>query len=219
MHAAPVGTQESHWPQPTPVQVEPVPGSAQVSPEQQDAAPSQVPPTVAQLWQVPPLHTRPRQQSPELPQDAVSGLQVSQMPPAQPSQMVPFGAMQERAGLWLQQSVDAVQLWSCPWQVCGTAHFPAMHDRAGLWTQQSPSAAQVPPVDAQTLADSQVPLVAPGAIWQVRPEQQSVPTVQEPWRFAQGGAQVPPAQLLEQQSLATVQASPLLLQEVGTLHW
>jgi hypothetical protein len=192
-------------------------GSAQERPLQHPAAPLHALPTVPQLLQVPASQTRPTQQSLDDPQLWVAALQVSQMQPSPPAQMEPSHATQVSAGLWPQQSEVCRQLDSCALQVCGTAHFPAMHCSVGA-LQQSAFATQLPPVWAQVLADVQVPAVAFGGIAQVRPAQQSPPFVQAWSTFEHGAAQKPPTQLEEQQSLATVQARPLFLQEVDALQ-
>jgi hypothetical protein len=189
--------------------------SAQVRPEQQPDWLRQEVPTVEQLLQLPPSHTRPRQQSLVEPQLWVAALHVSQVQPSPPTQIEPSYATQVSVGLWLQQSAVDRQVWSCAWQATGTAHFPATHCSVGA-LQQSALATQFPPVGAQVLADSQVPDVVFGGTTQVSPAQQSPPVVQVWWRFEHGAAQTPPTQLLEQQSLATVQAWPLLKQDVGT---
>jgi hypothetical protein len=201
-----------------PAQLAPVSQSAQVSPSQHADWAAQLEPTVTQLWQLPALHTRPTQQSGEVWQPWVAALHESQMQPLPPEHRLPSGAMQDRVGDPGQQLAVEVQDWSCAWQVGGTAHLPARHCSAGA-LQQSALALQVPPVGAQVLAASQVPLVVPGGIAQTYPVQQSLPVVQPPWSVAQGAAQKPSSHWLEQQSLATRQDAPLGAQASGTLHW
>jgi hypothetical protein len=211
----PSGRHASQEQPPTPhVLVSPENGSAQERPLQHPVAPLHDAPTVPQVLQVPASQTSPTQQSADVPQLCVAALQESQMQPAPPEQIVLFGATQVSAGLWLQHWDVLVQEESCGWQTAGTAHFPAMHCSVGA-LQQSVFVRQFPPVAAQVLADSQVPAVAVGGITQVKPAQQSSPVVQVWWRLEHGAAQKPPTQLEEQQSLATAQACPLGLHEVG----
>jgi hypothetical protein len=218
VHEVPSGAHTSQVQLP-PAHVSPVETSAQVRPVQQLDPLVQLPLTAAQLWQVPPLQTRPRQQSASPLQPCVAALQLSQMQPSPvPLQSEPLPAMQERAGLWVQQSAFVEQDWSCGWHVCGTPHLPERHCSPPATLQQSPSATQLPPVGAQTLADRHVPLVEPGGMLQARPVQQSLLAVQEPSAPVHGGAQVPPWQLLEQQSLATVHPWPFGAQDTGTLQ-
>ena len=58
--------------------------------------------------------------------------------------------------------------------------------------------------------------MSPGGIEQESPAQQSPSAVQAPLVETHGGAQTPPAQWLEQQSLATEQPAPFSAQEMGT---
>jgi hypothetical protein len=97
----------------------------------------------------------------------------------------------------------------------GGPHVPATQTSAGA-LQQSPSATQLPPLGAQLLTDWQVPLVSPGWIEQESPVQQSPSAVQVPLVGTHGGAQTPPAQWLEQQSLATEQPAPFRPHATGT---
>lgn len=189
----------------------------QLRPEQQGLAAEQDDSTPPQAPQVPPLHASPRQH----------GLVAEQADPKAPHESqtqvgspaghgwVPLPEMQLSAGEAAQQLASAVQPWYCDLHVGGTAHLPATQVSAGA-LQQSAPVTQLPPDGAQVLTAWQVPLVAPGATAQERPAQQSPPAVQAPPLEAQGGAQVPPAQLLEQHSLATVQPRPLALQVTGT---
>ncbi len=220
MQVAPWSRQTSQLQVP-PAQETPELVSAQVSPLQQPDCEAQLDPTVAQVWQVPPLHTRPTQQSAEVPQLCVAALHVSHTHPAPPPQSVPSEAMQESAGVWLQHCAVDVQVWSCDWHVAGTAHFPAMQlsvvvGWAGSNPQQSAFTAQLAPVAAQVLAVVQVPAVPPGGMAQVSPAQQSPFVVQGPLAFTQGARHVPSTQLFEQQSLAYVQVAPLDAQLAGT---
>jgi hypothetical protein len=220
VHVAPWSRQTSQAQVP-PAQALPEVVSAQVSPLQQPDCEAQLDPTVAQVWHVPPLQTRPMQQSAEVPQLWVAALHESHTHPAPPAQSVPSPAMQESVGLWLQHCVVSVQPWSCDWHVAGTAHFPAMQLSvelawAGSNAQQSVFSAQLAPVGAQVVAATQVPAVWPGGTEQVSPPQQSPFVVQVPFAFTHGAAQTASLQLFEQQSLATVHVPPLALQLAGT---
>jgi hypothetical protein len=220
VHVVPWSRQTSQVQVP-PAQPRPELVSAQVSPPQQPDCEAQLDPTVAQVWHVPPLQTRPTQQSAEVPQLWVAALQESHTHPVPPVQSVPFAAMQESVGLWLQHCVVSVQPWSCDWHVDGTAHFPAMQLSeevawAGSNPQQSVFSAQLAPVGAQVVAATQEPAVWPGGTEQVSPAQQSPFVVQVPFAFTHGAAQIPSLQLFEQQSLATVHIVPLALQLDGT---
>ena|SRR5512146_1770719 len=94
----------------------------------------------------------------------------SQLQPVALTQARPSGSTQLSGE---QQSAPVVHDWYWDPQLAGTAQEPSMHASVGA-LQQSASATQLPPVGAQVLADSQVPLVAPGGILQPRPAQQSL---------------------------------------------
>lgn len=189
----------------------------QVSPEQQGLVAEQEDWTVPQLPQVPELHARPMQHGLVGEQPAARDPQESQTQEVSPAGQgwTPLEEMQLSAGEAVQQLASAVQPWYCALQVGGTAQVPATQASVGL-LQQSAPVTQLPPDGAQVETAWQVPLVAPGGIEQERPVQQSPSAVQEPLVVAQGGAQTSPEQLLEQQSLATVQVTPLDLQVAGT---
>ena len=70
------------------------------------------------------------------------------------------------------------------------------------------------PLDEQVLPVRQVPVVLPAGMVHCRPAQQSAPEVQTAasgWHSA-GAWQVPPLQMVEQQSAAVVQLEPFALQ-------
>lgn len=215
----PQGMQLSQVQVPGVVQVPALPsGSLQWSVSQQvSVVPSKVQPTsrVAQAPQTPPLQSRPRQQSADVAQLPLTGEQESQRQVVAPSgQAVPSSSMQVRAGVVSQQLAVVVQLPNWFLQVGGSLQTPSR--QASVERQQGLLPSQAAPLATQLLTAWQVPLVAPGAMSHERPEQQSPSIVQLPPPLTQGGAQTPPTQLLEQQSLATEQASPFRLQETGT---
>lgn len=195
---APLGVQDSQVQDP-PLQRSPVPGSAQVRPVQQPAWLVQEPLTIAQDWQLPALHTSPKQQvAPGALQSPPEGAQESQTHPRPPPvHSAPSGPTQESPSQQPLELVGALHDWSCGVQVGGTAHFPAMHCSVGA-LQQSELSEHAPAVGAQVLAEVQVPLVAPPGMAQPRPLQQSASAVQVPLAPTQGAAQVPSLQLLEQ---------------------
>jgi hypothetical protein len=188
-----------------------------VSPEQQGLVSEQEDSTPPHAPQVPALQARPRQHGLVPEQAWPPDPHESQVQEGSPGGhgWVPLEEMQLKAGEAAQHSASAVQPWYCDVQVGGTVHFPARQASAGA-LQQSAPVTQLPPDGAHVVTAWQVPLVAPGAMAQERPAQQSPSTVQEPLAEAHGGAQTSPRQLLEQHSLATAQPRPLALQEAGT---
>ncbi len=100
-----------------------------------------------------------------------------------------------------------MQTWAVSWQYTGAVQSPFVHVSVALQHESDPQdwpvSAQVGPVSLL-----HVPLVAPGGMSQVRPEQQSAVIVQlppEPW---QGGLQNPPSQTVEQHCAPELQAVP-----------
>jgi hypothetical protein len=107
-----------------------------------------------------------------------------------------------------------VQTWKFCEQVGGAVQTPFVH--VSVAVQQ----ATVPPHDCPVAAHvgpvlpRQVPLVAPGAMSQVRPEQQSAVTVQPPVSATHDARQSPPWQTVEQHCAPEVQAFPFGRHEV-----
>lgn len=97
----------------------------------------------------------------------------------------------------------------------GSAQTPSTHSSLGA-LQQSELTAQAWPDSEQVgpdVGDLQTPLVAPGAMSQESPLQQSAFTVQlavSPWHGGAGGLHTPPEQLPEQQSVFPVQPPPVM---------
>jgi hypothetical protein len=135
-------------------------------------------------------------------------LQLSHEQVSEPAaQVAPLGSMQVRPAGVVQQASVGTQEAYCDLHVGGTLQIPSM--QASEVEQQGLVASQAVPLGAQVLTVWQTPLVAVGgSLKQVRPLQHSS-KVQVPPLLTQGGAQKPPAQLLEQQSLATEQPAPL----------
>jgi hypothetical protein len=130
-------------------------------------------------------------------------------------QVAPLGSMQLSPGGVEQHA--SVGTHDAYWdlQVGGTLQTPSMH--CSVVTQHGLVASQAVPLGAHVLTDWQTPLVAVGgSLKQVRPLQHSS-AVQVPPVSTHGGAQKPPAQLLEQQSLATEQPAPLA-EQAETSH-
>ncbi len=209
--------QEADVPQAAPVVAGSAVVSKQVSPAQQGLVAEQDDWTVPQVPQLPELHARPMQHGLVAEQLAATGAHESQTQEVSPAGhgLTPPEEMQLSAGEAVQQSASAVQPWYCDLHVGGTAQVPATQASVGL-LQQSAPVTQLPPDGAQVETAWQVPLVAPGGMEQERPVQQSPSAVQEALVEPHGGAQTSPAQLFEQQSLATPQSWSLALQVAGT---
>jgi hypothetical protein len=144
----------------------------------------------------------------------VGGSQVQVVSPGTEEQAVttPLPSRKTQASP-AQQAASAVQRCACGVQVSGTWQVPPRQSSSA--EQQSALAWQLSPVEAQVAPVPQVPEVAPAGMSQARPAQQSPFTVQAPLEEMQGGAQDPPTQLPEQQSMAVVQAVPFTLQVAG----
>jgi hypothetical protein len=127
----------------------------------------------------------------------------------------PSASLHVGVGVPAQQVSLGVQEASSGLQVGGTAQKPEMHCSVGA-LQQGFVSEQAVAVAAQVLTGRQKPSGAVGgSLTQERPLQHSS-CVQVPSEETHGGAQNPPEQLLEQQSLATLQPWSFSAQLTGT---
>lgn len=165
------------------------------------------------------LQSRPRQQ----PDGDTPGVQAPPSPAQLRQEQVvdparhaaPSASLHVGVGVPAQHVSPGTQDASSCLHVGGTSQKPEMHCSVGA-LQHGLVAEHAVAVAAQVLTGWQKPSGAVGVgLTQERPLQHSS-CVHEPPEETHGAAQNPPEQLLEQQSLATLQVWPFALQKTGT---